>query len=246
MVNTGWVTSYAQTALPLNSTMWFIDVLLLCYLLYFLVRKLAKNQHAYMGACMAMVLVGWVCLEHSPRLPFLWGIDGRGYAPFFLGTLVCEFQVNAKESMRKAVSVAWATLILAALVVRFFVGFENMFGPVGGYAYVRYFEFIVAPGLLLAALNLHPISSLLARKPIVWAGLLSGALYYVHNNVMEDYLILNAALGSRLDFSSGLVFLAVVASVIPFAVLWQHLSKRGQSLLDSARASARRTFPSAK
>ena len=31
MINTGWFTSYSQTQLPINSTMWFIDILLLCY-----------------------------------------------------------------------------------------------------------------------------------------------------------------------------------------------------------------------
>ncbi len=223
MVNTGWVTSYRQTALPLNSTMWFVDVLLLCYLLYYLVRRLAKNRYLYLSACTVMVLIGWVCLEHSPRLPFLWLVDGRGYVLYFLGALLCEFQLNAAEGVRKGVSAAWGTLILGFLLIRLFVGFENIFGSIGSSAYVRYFEFVAAPGLLLAALNLRPISSLLAWKPFVWAGLLSGALYYVHNNVMEDYLVLNAVLGSKLSFSSGLVFLAVLMSVIPFAVLWQYL-----------------------
>ena len=69
MVNTGWITSYGQTGLPLNSTMWFVDVLLLCYLLYCLICKLTKNHYLYLSACMVMVLIGWGCLEHSPNLP---------------------------------------------------------------------------------------------------------------------------------------------------------------------------------
>ena len=124
MLNTGWVTSTARTSLPLNSTMWFIDVLLLCYLLYYLVRRFAKNTYVYLSACVIMILIGWVCLEHSPRLPFLWGLDGRGYAPFFLGTLLCEFQVKAEEQVKKEVSVVWGTLIVGFLIIRQWIGFE--------------------------------------------------------------------------------------------------------------------------
>ena len=195
MVNTGWITSYGQTGLPLNSTMWFID--------------------------------GWGCLQHSPNLPFLWGINGRGYAPFFLGALICEFQIKANEKVRKGVSVVWGTMILGFLIIRLVIGFENIFGTIGSSAYVRYFEFFAAPGLLLVALNLHLISKFLEWKPFVWLGMMSGALYYVHNNVMEDYYLLNAVLRINLNFSSEFVFLAVLSSIIPFAVLWQYWGKKG-------------------
>ena len=234
MINTGWFTSYPQTDLPINSTMWFIDVLLLCYLLYYLIRKLAKNQFAYRCACVAMVLVGWICLEHSPQLPFLWPIDGRGYAPFFIGALLCEFQTSAREEVKERVSLVWGALILGFFVVRLFIGFENVFGPIGGFAYVRYFEFIAAPGLLLVALNLRPITGLLSWKGFVWLGALSGAIYYVTNCLLEDYFLLNAVTGSTINFSSGLVFIAVVVSVIPFALLWQ----LAENKLKAARSTA--------
>ncbi len=176
-----------------------------------------------------MVLIGWVCLEHSPKKPFLWGLDGRGYAPFFLGTLLCEFQVEADEKLKKGVSVVWGTLILGFLCVRLLIGFGNIFGTVGSAPYVRYFEFLAAPGLLLAALNLDPVRMFLEWKPFVWLGMISGALYYVHNNVMQDYFLLDSVLGTSIDFSSGFVFLLVLASVIPFAVLWQYAGKKEYS-----------------
>jgi len=94
MANTGWFTSYNQTGLPVNSTMWFIDVLVLCYLLYFAIRKLVRNNLAFLSVCVLMVLVGWICLEHTPNVPFLWTFNGRGYATFFIGVLIYEFQMN--------------------------------------------------------------------------------------------------------------------------------------------------------
>ena len=81
--------------------------------------------------------------------------------------------------------------------------------------------------MLLVALNLHFIAKFLEWKPFVWLGMMSGALYYVHNNVMEDYYLLNAVLRINLNFSSEFVFLAVLSSIIPFAVLWQYWGKKG-------------------
>ena len=99
-------------------------------------------------------------------------------------------------------------------------------GEIGNAGYVRYFEFIAAPGLILAALNLEPVKKLLECKILVWPGMLSGALYYVHNNVMEDYRLLNSVLESNINFSSWYVFLLVFVSIFPFALLWQYLKNK--------------------
>ena len=85
----------------------------------------------------------------------------------------------------------------------------SIFGTLGSSSYVRYFEFVAAPGMILRALNLSPVRKCLEWKPLVWLGTLSGTIYYVHNNIMENYLILDSSLGIHLDFSSGWVLLAV-------------------------------------
>ena len=130
--------------------------------------------------------------------------------------------MEAEEKIRKPVSLVWGALILGVLIVRMVIGFESVFGKIGGNPYVRYFEFFAAPGLILAALNLKPVSGILSWKGFVWIGFLSASLYYVHNNVMEDCLILNHVLNLNINFSSGLVFLLICVSIFPFALLWQY------------------------
>ena len=102
MVNTGWFTSFAQTGLPVASTMWYVDILLLCTLLYYPLCRLGRRRGPYLMLCAGMVLLGWLCLDRTPNLPFLWYLDGRGYAPFFLGALLCEFQTAASENGENA------------------------------------------------------------------------------------------------------------------------------------------------
>ena len=226
MINTGWFTSYKQTQLPVNSTMWFVNVLLLCYILYYVIRKLARKNIMYLILCGLLVILGWICLDHSPKLPFLWAMDGRGYATFFLGALLCEFQTEAGEKIRKRVSFGWGIVIAVLFAARLIIGFENIFGEVGSSLYVRYFEFFVAPGLILAVLNIEPLKKIFELKPLIWLGVLSAPLYYLHNNIMEDYRILNCLTGNPVSFSSWYIMIAVLLSVIPFAMLWQFAGKR--------------------
>lgn len=238
MINTGWFTSYSQTGLPVNSTMWFIDVLLLCYLLYYAIRKLAKNRYAYVCVCTLIALLGWICLEHTPKLPFLWSFDGRGYAPFFIGVLLCEFQQDAGELLRKKVTTVWITLVLGVLIARLCFGFDAIFGTMGGTRYVRYFEFIAAPGIILAALNLPPMTIALEWKPIVWLGGLATALYYVHNNVMQDYAILNNLTGRPVSFSAWPIFVLVIISIVPLARLYCFFAEKSKELIRSHRGGS--------
>lgn len=237
MINTGWFTSTAQTHLPVNTTMWFVDVLLLCYLLYFFIRRLGKNDLVYLALSAAMVLLGIVCLDHSPRLPFLWGLNGRGYATFFLGVLLAEFQVRAEEKWRRRFSAVLGLFLAGFFIFHMAAGFERVFGDFGTMAYVRYFEFVAAPGMILAAVNLDPVSRLLSWKPFLWLGALSSAVYYVHNCVMEDWMIGNRLLGDPLSFLSLPVFLLVFLSTIPAAMLYRRVSERMRSVKKDGRDS---------
>ena len=226
MMNTGWFTSSQLTGLPVNSTMWFVDVLLICYLLYYLIRKLARNSYVYLSLSALMVLVGWICLEYTPGVPFLWSLNGRGYAPFFIGVLLCEFQSEAPLSLKKKVSLVWCTLIVGFLIVRLILGFDRVFGEIGTSTYVRYFEFLVAPGLVLAALNLAPVTRLLESKPLLWLGALSTPIYYVHNNLMEDISIVNDLTGSPINFSSFPVFILILTGIVLFVAAASTVGRR--------------------
>ena len=223
MINTGWFTSYAQTGLPVCTTMWYVDVLLVCYLLYYAVGRIGQDRRVFIALSAGMVLLGWICLDFTPELPFLWSFDGRGYLPFFLGVLLCEFQRTASEKEKRLVSLLWGGGIAAFFLFHSVVGFERVFGAFGTKTYIRYFEFVAAPGILLCALNLKAVREAFSWRPLVWLGGLSASVYYVHNALMEDYKILNALTGAKINFLSEPVFLLVIASVIPFAVLFQRI-----------------------
>ena len=221
MVNTGLFTSYAQTGLPVNSTMWFIDVLLVCYLIYYAIGRLTGRPRVRLLLYAAMTALGWVCLEHTPKLPFLWSLNGRGYAPFFLGVLLAEFQALAPAARRRRVSLVLAVLVLGFFLFHTAAGFERVFGPVGSRAYVRYFEFVAAPALVLAALNLPAVSAFFSLRPFLFLGSLSAAVYYVHNCVLEDAMILCRLAGDPVSLLAFPAFLLLMLAMLPAAWLYE-------------------------
>lgn len=221
MINTGWFTSFQQTLLPVNTTMWFIDVLLLCYLIYYVICRLGKNTPSYIALCAVMVWVGWICLEHTPQWPFLWNHNGRGYATFFLGALLAEFQSSVSREWRIRISLTWSAFIVVFFIFHIIIGFEQVFGKFGTLNYVRYFEFVAAPGLILAALNLRPVERILSWKALTWLGALSPAVYYVHNNWIEDCIITNALAGEPFDLRTGPAFLIMLTTTIAVAMIYR-------------------------
>ena len=231
MINTGWFTSFRQTGLPVCSTMWFVNLLVLCYLLYFVLGRIGRNRYLFLGLCICMVIVGWICLEHTPKLPFLWTFNGRAYVPFFLGVLLCEFQASASETLRRYVTWVWTGFVAVFFVYHMIVGFERVFGVFGTMNYVRYFEFIAAPGILLGAVNLPPLRKALSWEPLCALGGLSAEIYYVHNNVLEDYWILNRITGDRVNLLAPAAFLLMLASVIPWAMLYRYRKGRLYGLI---------------
>ena len=223
MINTGWFTSPTQTSLPVNTTMWFIDVLLLCYLLYYVIVRLGKNTPTYIALCAVMVVVGWICLEHTPQWPFLWSSNGRGYATFFLGALIAEFQLSVSGEWRSRISLTWSAFITIFFIFHMVVGFEQVFGRFGTLNYVRYFEFVVALGLILAALNLRFVGRIFSWKALTWLGALSPAVYYVHNNWIEDCMIINALAGEPFDLRAGPAFLILLTTTIAVAMIYRKI-----------------------
>ena len=74
---------------------------------------------------------------------------------------------------------------------------------------------------------------MLSFRPLVWLGGLSGAIYYVHNNVMQDYLLLNTLTGSKIDLLLPAVFLLILLSMPPWALLFRAAGTGARSLAES-------------
>lgn len=107
----------------LNNPLWYISVLLACYLFFFLFVRLAARLRVsprffYAG----MLLLGLSLSRHAyGNLPFLTGEMGRGYCSFFPGLLLAAFWEN-RQIDRRAVG------LCLIIPIGFLLGFATDYG----------------------------------------------------------------------------------------------------------------------
>ena len=166
-------------------------------------------------ACNVMVVVGYICITKKWDIPFLYFNSGRGYASFFMGTLLHEFQEKIGKRKREKISGSALAFLIFVTILSAINGVEPTFGD-----FYRCFVFIIAPTIIISTLNLNFVRAFFELRPFVWLGSISMSIYYVHNNVMVDYTIINEILNLKLNFNSTKAFVIIIVSMIPFAVLW--------------------------
>lgn len=76
---------------PYNQPLWFITVLMVCYILYYVVGKLSRRFSAiYLPLCIFLVFWGMILERKEWDIPFHYRICGEGYMNFFLGVILAE------------------------------------------------------------------------------------------------------------------------------------------------------------
>lgn len=110
MINQGWIKEFP---LGLNNPVWYIDVLILCYLIYYILLCMFKNNAKYVY----VVLVGSslvLKVLHTNGIPFLHDSSLRGYIAFFIGILLYEIYKKYDLSNMKGINI-FALIIIACL-----------------------------------------------------------------------------------------------------------------------------------
>ena len=78
-----------NNGLSLNPPLWYLCVLIYCYvLLYFIVWLCKKLQVNHLVGAGVMVIVGSCVVEYGVAFPFFTEETGRGYSAFFLGIII--------------------------------------------------------------------------------------------------------------------------------------------------------------
>lgn len=111
LVSKGWGINIYR---PANSSIWYIDVLLICYIWHFILNKLsAKLNISVIYFYFAMVILGLNL--HNKEIPygFLDNDCAVGYITTFLGMILYRLIRDYREVMRK---VAYVVLIVTAII----------------------------------------------------------------------------------------------------------------------------------
>lgn len=201
---------------PFPTVLWYIHVLLLCYLLYFLIAKAKTTTKYYLGVA-ALLLLGWALYALQLDLPFLYKNIGRGYFSFAIGLLIFEFQNKASAKCRQTVTVLAAAISALALTLALIFGFGKVFGDI-----LFCFTVLIFPTVMLCILNIPLLAKLFSLSPLVFLGKLSLATFLVHVPILNLFNIIYAKTG-LLCLDNKLVFIIALATIMGVSLAWYYL-----------------------
>lgn len=203
---------------PFMGATWFINVLILCYALYFAVLRFAKwcrIKPVYFY--IAVMLFAWGFHKMGCKMPFLLPHSTYGYWAFFVGCILYNVQQSGVFN-KKIYILVLDFIVLFFLLVGHKLGMSEIFGDLR-----LSFIFLVFPVLILTVENLPIAKRLFSCKVLTFASKYSMDIYLTHMAVLYMTLIFNQYFGWNLNFASYKVLGCILLIIFAFAFVWHHV-----------------------
>ena len=138
----GIQTGGAFNEVYVNSQLWFVSVLLICYAVFFLVTRLGARKSIDRRYLYALVIIAGISSStYGINLPFWNPNVGRGYIAFFIGLLLAGAIKNRTVTWKLAGPCLGVAAILTGLIIFFYKTVE--------YNLVYFLDFILYPCIII-------------------------------------------------------------------------------------------------
>ncbi len=165
-VNSGWICNHDQYSI--NGVTWFISILMICYVLFYGILRLAK-QRWKQNVCFVIVqLIGILVLWHPLNLPLLYESCGRGYLDFFCGVLLAQIVEQLQEKKAKIIGIL-GIVLFAIYVIVFCIGKVTLWDTAG--------SVVLNSGILMILLGYPLFEKIAKNRFISYAGNISFDIY---------------------------------------------------------------------
>lgn len=214
LIQNGWLVEFGFNAY--GSGTWFIEVLILVYLLWAIIAKKTYNkQGRYTALCLGMVIIGFSFFYRSYDVPFLSHLSCRGYMSFFIGCLLFElFNIVDGKTGRK---IAFWYNIISLVVIVFCIMDNSLIGNL----YV-FFSFIVFPSIILLFVYNPVIVRFLNKESFSKAAKYTMSVYLTHALVLYAVKIIDAVLGAKINFEKWTIYISLLVVIVATGVAIQH------------------------
>lgn len=136
----GWVFT---NNIYVNYPVWYVSVLLICYLLFYFVTFMSKKLNVSARYFyLALIFVGIAIDSYHWQLPFLSAYTARGYYAFFTGILLATYCFE-KQTDTKSTIIALSVVVILIDLIAFHNGLVEY-----GLNYIS--TFLLFPSLILA------------------------------------------------------------------------------------------------
>lgn len=186
-VNNGW---FVNSFNAYGSGTWFLDVLLLCYIVWLFVGKLVKTNKQYTVVCALLAIVGFACMHFNLDIPFLYATSGRGYFNFFFGCLLCQLLERKRNYV-------W---ICTTVGLIFGVSTKNI---------ALLFSTVLCPTLIYIALYIKPAKKVLSSKLFKKCVPYTMCIYLTHVLIIAGLVIMDRYFLLGIPFNNIFVMLTI-------------------------------------
>ncbi len=201
----------------LNNAVWYISVLLLCYIVFFYISKLVvKKKNIFIF--LLPVVVALLVQNYGLNIPFLNYNVTRGLVSFGLGVFLGCLSINLKNKKFMSIFSFIALLIIGLSYI--FLG-----DPIVG-DLLFFLTFIIYPLLILFLISIDNKLKFINNKVTKYLGNLSFGIYLWNLPIQLATILLNQIFKFNFNYNSLLFFFIQLVIHILIAVVSYHLFER--------------------
>jgi peptidoglycan/LPS O-acetylase OafA/YrhL len=196
-----------------NAPSWYVSAVILLYVCYYVTVRLGKSLHigrfAYLIPLFAGIIIAYFVLPVHI-------LNCRGLTGFFTGCLLYHFVMyvnNIKRDWLRKIVIYGITLVWAVICLSVCVK-GHVLLPVRNDLVVVFYELVVWPGLVFAAVLIPAASKLLSFKGFTYFGRISYHMYLIHYPVMIILDNFNVLFKTGINYESRKFFILYAAVLI--------------------------------
>ena len=217
LTHNGWFADYGFNSY--GSGVWFLDVLLLCYVIWYILNS--KFSGKYQISIIVMIGIGLVCNLNSFSIPFMYEANGRAYTAFFIGSLLYEIfeRIDNKKAERIAKVMAVLMMFLIVLITLIALGIFPEYLLFDRFQVI--FSLFISPAIIWISIFWNPIESFLSSKIFNICAKYTMAIYLTHCLVFWSLRIINYLCGYKIIFGQVKIMFVVLLIVFIIGVITQ-------------------------
>lgn len=195
----------------INQPVWYVSSLLICYVVYFIIKKLSKRdnipeQYLFFTAS----IIGLVFLVYNLDFPFFNSRLCRGYESFFVGVLLKYYKVQYSFSY-KLIKIALIIVLFFIIIILFDYSFIS-------YDTDKIFVYFFYPSIIIIAQS-DVLSKLANTRPTIFFSRISYGVYLWHTPIIMLFKYINDGNMIGLSFNSLFVAAFILSAIIVVSTL---------------------------
>ena len=202
----------------INNPLWYVSVLLLCYILLYVVVRVGKKKNINVGYLVIfMIFLAVGIRTYGIAFPFFNVQSAKGYIPFFFGVLIGMFFEN-RDSKKKEVVVS--ILVITILLMLIIFQYDNVESNID---YVMTFLFYPA---LITIFNSATAKKIFSFKIFHILGNISYGMFVWHVDLILAMFIAISALNLEVNIYSRVAMYLFAVVCILVGILSHYLYER--------------------